>query len=194
MFRLQIGGSAGHDSFVLARKFPDLTFTVQDLPQVAPVFEKMVPEDLRPRISFSKHDMFQPQPVQGADIYMLKLIMHDYTDPSAIQILRAQLPAMKTDSRLLVIEYIGKGDDVEDDKPAPAAATKSGKEDEGVPRTIRNFGTATDLRMMALFNARERAPAAWPKLLKAADERLEVTKVTANPMTFFIVVEAVWRG
>ncbi|KXJ92723.1 O-methyltransferase-domain-containing protein [Microdochium bolleyi] len=198
---VDIGGSAGHDAFVLARKFPELSFTVQDLPQVAPVFEKMLPEDLKSRVSFSKHDMFQPQPVVGADVYMLKLIMHDYTDKYAIEILRAQIPALKPGSKLLVIEYIGKADDVEekksagdDDKSATAGAGAAGQQVVETPRTIKNFGTATDLRMMALFNAKERAPGAWTKLLKQADERFEITKVTANPMTFFITVETVWRG
>ncbi|KAH7032987.1 O-methyltransferase-domain-containing protein [Microdochium trichocladiopsis] len=190
---VDIGGSAGHDSFVLARKFPQLSFTVQDLPQVAPVFDKMLPEDLKSRVSFSKHDMFQPQPVHGADIYMLKLIMHDYPDSEAIKIIRSQIPAMKRGSKLLIIEYI-KVEASEDAEGKTASSSEASKPAEAVPRTIKNYGTATDLRMMTLFNAKERVPAEYPKLVKAADERFEVTKVIANPMTFFVVVEAEWRG
>ncbi|KAK6950318.1 hypothetical protein Daesc_008644 [Daldinia eschscholtzii] len=175
---VDVGGSAGHDSFVLARKFPDLTITVQDLPQVKPVFEANVPEDLKDRVSFVAHDFFQPQPVQ-ADIYIIKLILHDWPDHEAVRMLRAMIPALKPGARIVLIEYIGNQ-----------------RETEGpsLPRSIQNMGTATDLRIMALFNAEERPVEAWAKIFRDADERFELAHVNANPLTFISVVEFVWRG
>ncbi|KAI1661581.1 S-adenosyl-L-methionine-dependent methyltransferase [Daldinia decipiens] len=175
---VDVGGSAGHDAFALAQKFPELTITVQDLPQVQTVFEANVPEDLKDRVSFVAHDFFQPQPVQ-ADIYIIKLILHDWPDHEAVKMLRAMIPGLKPGARLVLIEYIGNQGETEE----PALA-----------RSIQNMGTASDLRIMALFNARERPVDAWAKIFRDADERFELAHVNANPLTFISVVEFVWRG
>ncbi|KAI0011819.1 sterigmatocystin 8-O-methyltransferase [Xylariaceae sp. FL0662B] len=175
---VDIGGSAGHDAIVLARKFPDLTVTVQDLPEVKPVFEANLPEDVKDRVSFVEHDFFNPQPVQ-ADIYVFKMILHDWPDHEAAKILRALIPALKAGARVVLFEYIGERGETE----GPL-----------LPRSIRQMGTATDLRLMAIFNGKERPVDAWAKIFKVADERFDVAKVKANPEDFFAVVEAVWRG
>jgi hypothetical protein len=174
----QIGGSAGHDAMVLARNFPDLTITVQDLPKVKSVFEESLPAELQSRVSFVEHDFFNPQPVQ-ADIYIFKMILHDWPDHDAVKILRALVPALKPGAKVILFEYIG--DQGETEGPP-------------LPRSIRNMGTATDLRLMALFNGKERPVEAWRRIIQSADERFEVSSVNANPQNFFAVIEAVWRG
>ncbi|KAL2369361.1 sterigmatocystin 8-O-methyltransferase [Blastomyces gilchristii SLH14081] len=175
---VDLGGSAGHDAVVLARNFPDLKIIVQDLPKVKPVFDTEFPSEFKPRVSFVEHDFFQPQPVQ-ADIYIIKMILHDWPDQEAAKILRALVPALKPGARVLLIEYIGKHDKTE----GPA-----------LPRSIQQMGTATDVRMMALFNTKERAVDGWKDIFRAADERFDVVRVNASSETFFAVVEAVWRG
>ncbi|KLU81089.1 hypothetical protein MAPG_00184, partial [Magnaporthiopsis poae ATCC 64411] len=81
-------------------------------------------------------------------------------------------------------------------QPVKGADVVGGGDDEAtqqdLPRSIRTMGTATDLRLMALFNARERPVGAWKGLLAAADERFRVVSVKANPGEFFAVIEAVW--
>ncbi|PGH07096.1 hypothetical protein AJ79_06374 [Helicocarpus griseus UAMH5409] len=175
---VDVGGSAGHDAVVLARHFPNLSIIVQDLPKVRPVFEADLPPDFKSRISFVEHDFFQPQPVE-ADIYIFKMILHDWPDHEAARILRALIPALKPGARVILFEYMGKQD-----------AT----EGPPLPRSIQQMGTATDLRLMALFNGKERPVDAWKNIFHAADERFEIASVKANPETFFTVVEAVWRG
>lgn len=179
----QVGGSAGHDAFLLARKYLGLNLIVQDMPMVKPVFEADLPADLAHRVSFVEHDLHQPQPTQ-ADIYMLKLILHDYPEPAAAKILKALTPALRPGSRVVVIEYIGKMDEGDAQE----------KEDNPLPRSIRQFGTSTDLRMMAMFNARERPAESYRGIFRAADERFEVVRIKADPLSFIAVVEAVWRG
>ncbi|OAX79556.1 hypothetical protein ACJ72_06121 [Emergomyces africanus] len=173
-----IGCSAGHDAVVLARNFPDLNIIVQDLPKVKPVFEAELPSDVKTRVSFIAHNFFQPQPVE-ADIYIIKLILHDWPDLEAAKILRALVPALKPGARVILVEYIGKHDSTEG---------------SSLPRSVQQMGTATDLRIMALFNAKERVVDDWKNIFHNADERFDVTSVKANPETFFAVVEAVWRG
>jgi hypothetical protein len=145
--------------------------------------------------------MFEPQPVAGADIYMLKWILHDWPDAESVAILRALVPALKPGARVLFIDYVGKQEGKTVDErgeggersEAPAAE----KEEEGeieIPRSMQAFGTASDLRMMALFNAKERPVAAWKEIFRMADERFDVVRVKADPLTFMCVLEAVWRG
>ncbi|KAI1393732.1 sterigmatocystin 8-O-methyltransferase [Hypoxylon trugodes] len=177
---VDIGGSAGHDAIVLARKFPELSITVQDLPKVKPVFDANLPEDVKDRVSFVEHDFFEPQPVQ-ADIYIFKMILHDWPDHEASKILRALIPALKPGARVILFEYIGNQGEGDSEGPA-------------LPRTIQQMGTATDIRLMALFNGKERPVEAWAKILRDADERFELANVKANPVTFFAVIDAVWRG
>lgn len=130
-------------------------------------------------MTFSEHDFFTPQPL-AADIYMLKLILHDWPDKESVQILKSLTPAMKRGARVLFIDYVGKQADAGGD--------------DGLPRSIQQMGTSTDLRMMALFATRERPADAWKDLFKRADERFDVVRVEANPMTFFVIIEAVWTG
>jgi hypothetical protein len=175
---MQIGGSAGHDAFTLAKKYPDLEVVVQDLPQVTPVFEKNLPEELKSRVSFMAHDMFQPQPVQ-ADVYLLKLILHDWPDEEAIKLLRALIPSFKPGARVIFIEYVGAEED---------------SDGTSLPRIVRGMGSATDLRIMALFNNRERPVSAWKEIFRMADDRFDITSVKSDAVAFYAVVEAVWRG
>lgn len=174
----QLGGSAGHDDVALATAYPNLTIVVQDLPQVAPVFEREFPQDLKSRVSFLTHNLFDPQPVQ-ADIYVLKWILHDWPDVESVNILKALVPALKPGARVVFIDYVGKNDP---------------SEDAALPHSMRAFGTATDMRMMALFNAKERPVSAWKEIFRQADERYEVSNVKADPLTFMCVLEATWRG
>ncbi|KAK0637900.1 O-methyltransferase gsfB [Lasiodiplodia hormozganensis] len=177
---VDVGGSAGHDAVVLAREFPDLTVTVQDLSKVKSEFDASVPAEFKDRVTFMEHNFFEPQPVE-ADVYMFKMILHDWPDQEAAKILRALVPSLKPGARVLLFEYIGSHDESGD---GPA-----------LPRSIQQMGTATDLRLMALFNAKERPVDAWKNIFKLADERFEVSNVKANPQqNFFAVIEAVWRG
>lgn len=143
-----------------------------------PVFDADLPTDLANRVSFSEHDLFKPQPV-AADIYILKLILHDWPTNECIAIIRSLIPALKIGSRVLFIDYIGK---------------PGGEEAAKLPRTFKSFGTATDLRMMALFNTKERPVDDYIGFFKEASKGFEIKRVEASAETFIAVVEVVWNG
>ncbi|KAF2265350.1 S-adenosyl-L-methionine-dependent methyltransferase [Lojkania enalia] len=174
---VDIGGSGGHDSFELAKSYPNLNIVVQDLRECGPIFEKNVPTDLKSRVSFREHSFFNPQPVE-ADIYLIKLILHDWPDKECIDILRALRPSLKPGARIVFVDYVGK----------------QAEFDPNLPRSIHQFGTSTDLRMMALFNCQERPVSAWKEIFHKADERFDIVRVDANPLTFLMIMEAIWRG
>ncbi|KID72717.1 O-methyltransferase AMT9 [Metarhizium brunneum] len=176
---VDIGGSGGHDSFALAQKFPELSVVVEDLPQAQAGFDKHQPAEMKDRVTFVAHDFFQPQPVE-ADIYLIKLILHDWPDDECVRILRGLVPAMRPGARVFFLDYVGKQEAGEGEAP--------------MPRSIQQMGTATDLRMMALFNAEERPAEAWRAIFEAADGRFDIVRLEANPLSFFVVIEAVWRG
>lgn len=152
---------------------------MEDLPQAQAGFDKHQPADMKDRVTFVAHDFFQPQPVE-ADIYLIKLILHDWPDDECVRILRGLVPAMRPGARVFFLDYVGKQEAGEGEAP--------------MPRSIQQMGTATDLRMMALFNAEERPAEAWRAIFKAADGRFDIVRLEANPLSFFVVIEAVWRG
>ena len=78
---VDVGGGFGGFDIQLSHLYPDLKFVVQDrgpvIQQAArTVWAKEAPQALaKGRVSFVEHDFFEPNPVQGADIYWLRYIM-----------------------------------------------------------------------------------------------------------------------
>lgn len=102
---VDVGGSHGSFSIPLVKKFPNLRGIVQDQPKVVEVGTKHIPEDLKDRIEFRAHNFFAEQSIQ-ANIYLLRWILHDWSDEYAIKILRALIPALRNGARIIIHEYI----------------------------------------------------------------------------------------
>lgn len=103
---VDIGGGQGTASVHFARYTKEMRFVVQDLPKTVAAGEALLPAELKPRIDFVAHDFFTEQPVRGADIYILKWIMHNWSDKYCLRILRALVPALKTGAKVLLFEYV----------------------------------------------------------------------------------------
>jgi hypothetical protein len=103
---VDIGGSNGEYSIPIVQKFPEMKCIIQDLPGVISKAEAGLPSELKDRATLMVHDFFQPQPVKGADVYLLRWILHDWSDKYAIRILRALIPALEKRSKIVVHEYI----------------------------------------------------------------------------------------
>jgi hypothetical protein len=101
---VDVGGGRGAVAVDVARHFPGIRCVVQDLPDV--IEGAKVPEDLKEgsRLSFMAHDFFQEQPIKHADVYLLRWVLHDWSDKYAVKILRALIPALKSGARVLISE------------------------------------------------------------------------------------------
>jgi hypothetical protein len=172
---VDVGGSVGHVSCELARAYPEMTFVVQDLPELVEPFAKTCPAELKSRVSFVAHDFFEEQPVKGADVYFLKHILHDWSDPWAAKIIRALIPAMNKGAKIILLEGI-----------VPPA----GK----APPPVSRLMSALDMQMLVALNSKERTVEQWQGLFKLADERLVFKGVHQPPGVGFAVIEAEFTG
>ncbi|KAK7968734.1 O-methyltransferase-domain-containing protein [Apiospora saccharicola] len=160
---VDVGGGKGHDlekfrlrhhrnrGLDLAEEMPAGTLVLQERPDVV---EKLLAETGPrlyddPAISLQAHDFFTPQTVQGARVYPLHNILHDWADDDAVRVVANIAGAMeKGYSRLLIHESI-----------------------VGTVRPHRRV-TTTDLTMMALFSAKERTEEEFGTLVVKAGLRV----------------------
>ena len=121
---------------------------------------ELLPADVASRLTFQAHDFTQPQPVRGADAYLLRMILHDWPDDEAAKILRNIVAAMddKANSRLLIMDTV---------LPVPGS----------VPVSVERIVRVRDLTMIQAFNSKERDLDDWKDLLAAADPKLQLVNV-----------------
>ncbi|KAL8350943.1 hypothetical protein RB598_005954 [Gaeumannomyces tritici] len=83
---VDVGGSHGFVSVDLARQHRRMRFIVQDLPRTIESAPNPVSEDgdATRRIEFTAHDFFTDQVVKGADVYLLRWILHNHSKPYAV--------------------------------------------------------------------------------------------------------------
>lgn len=65
-----------------------------------------LPFQLRDQITFAEHDFFTSQPVKDASVYFFRYTIHDWSDTYAIRILKALVPALTSESKVLINEHI----------------------------------------------------------------------------------------
>jgi hypothetical protein len=103
---VDIGGSQGHVSVHLAQEFPHLRFIVQDMHEVIEGAEAKIPEGLKDRVELMVHDMFTQQPVEGADVYLLRYVLHDWPDKYCIKVLQELVPSLKKGAKIVIQDHL----------------------------------------------------------------------------------------
>ncbi|KAF2112764.1 S-adenosyl-L-methionine-dependent methyltransferase [Lophiotrema nucula] len=100
---VDVGGNLGHDLRVFHEKHPTFPgkLILEDLPQVI-ADVKDLPSAIQPLA----HDFFAPQPIKGAKCYYMRIVLHDWPDVQAKQILNNTREAMAPDSILLLNEGV----------------------------------------------------------------------------------------
>ena len=101
-----MGGSAGHVSQALAKRFPNLKFVVQDFKETVEASAKVLPEEFKGRITYEPYDFFKGVNPQQADVYMMRHICHCWPDKYMIKILQNIVPSMGPNAKIVVVETI----------------------------------------------------------------------------------------
>ncbi|KAH8684441.1 putative O-methyltransferase [Tricladium varicosporioides] len=157
---LDLGGSQGHVSAFLAKAFPQLTFTVQDLPEVISDTKSTyeIPDEVKERVTLMGHDFFKPQPLKDIDVVLVRYCLHNWSDEYCSRILKNLIPGLKNGARIVVQDHL---------MPEPGTLPLL-KE-----RGIRDM----DMIMLTLFNARERDGDDWKQLVESIDKRFRFKSV-----------------
>jgi hypothetical protein len=155
-----VGGANGALVCALVRASPDLKGVVYDLPHSRDGgLAYIAQQGLSDRVGVESGDFFAAAPI--ADLYLLKFILHDWDDASAIRILTNVRRAMNAGGRVVLIEMrLG---------------------DVGEP----GFGPLLDVNMMAVTGGRERTRDEYRKLLATADLELDKFTPTQSPFDIF---------
>ena len=172
---VDVGGSQGKVARELVKRLPSGgRVVVQDREEV---IRGVVESDeaMDGRVEFQVHDFFTEQKFEGADVYVLRLILHDWSDKYCRAILRGLIPALKKGARIIVNDSI---------------LPEVGQVSKYQEMLLRQ----PDLMMWSLFNAKERDEADWRRLFADTDDRFKVTRIARPPGQALGVVEVVWQG
>ncbi|KAK4124827.1 S-adenosyl-L-methionine-dependent methyltransferase [Parathielavia appendiculata] len=150
---VDIGGSHGFMCVDLAKRYKRMRFVVQDLPKTVDSAPKPISEDpqVAERIELLAHDFFTEQVTKDADVYFFRWIIHNYSTPYAVRILRNLIPALKPGARIVINDH---------------CLREPGQEHPWDERVMRRM----DVVMLALLNAQERTEAEFRALFAAAGE------------------------
>jgi hypothetical protein len=102
---VDVGGGQGSLLAAILRRHPGASGVLVNLPHVIESVNRSSFYDLGHRLEFASGDFFHAVP-DGADLYILKDILHDWNDDQAQKILETCRAAMHARSVLLVIEYL----------------------------------------------------------------------------------------
>ncbi|RKF72884.1 O-methyltransferase lepI [Golovinomyces cichoracearum] len=142
---VDIGGGTGNQCNILLEKYPNLKGRVILQEKLARLQVARVPD----RVMKVPYDLFSDQHIRGAYVYYIRQVLHQHTDEAVIGILKAQAPAMREDSVLLI-----------DEKVLP---------DMKIPKTTSLLNvTEMNILMVACFNAFDRRQDQWLGLLDKA--------------------------
>ena len=165
---LDVGGGQGELVVQLLHKHPALHASIQDLPHALEgAKQRLALEGLQDRCMLVDSSFFE-RVVEGADLLLLKSILHNWSDEQALMILQRCREAMKPGARLVLVERLLPSGDASN--ASDAAALRS------------------DLNMLVSLPGRERSEAQYRQLLQAAGFTWTATHPT--PPEFYLVEAA----
>lgn len=174
---VDVGGSHGFVCVDLAKKWKNTKFIVQDLPKTVESAPSPISDDdsIASRITLQAHDFFKEQPVKEADgeqtasviysdfysltraltlVYFFRWIIHNYSTPYAISILKNLIPSLKPGARIVINDH---------------CLREPGMENPWDEKLMRGM----DMIMLTLLNAQEREENEFKALFAAADPRFK---------------------
>jgi len=155
---VDVGGGNGDVLRAILESHEDVKGLLFDRPDVVERTRRSLEgHTIEPRCRFAGGDFFESVPAAG-DIYILRHIIHDWTDDEAISILRSCRTAMPDSAKLLIVEgVIGPGN-----TPSPFKWL--------------------DLVMMLCWGGMERTEKQYSRLVREAGLRLGRVMPTSTPV------------
>ncbi len=144
---VDVGGGHGTLLRGILEQYPNATGVLCDLPSVLAGASELRQSAAATRCDLVDADIFRSVP-SGGDAYILKLVLHDWSDTEAIQVLRNCRRAMAPGGKVLVMEAVVK------------------------PSNQPDLAKWLDLSMLASFTGRERTAEEFGELYAMADLRL----------------------
>lgn len=187
------GGGQGYLTISLARMLENVTFVIQDLPEVIPLTEANVrresPEAAQDgRIVVEAHDFRTPQVQRsGNTTYVFRFVLHDWTDQDCTAILK-NIPAIHGAVKVVIIEYVAQPciiSYVAQNQYDESLSVLNGAEKYATtlppPYVPLNFGVCAKMNLglgvhlLGVYNARERSLLEWDSIIRNAG--LQITSV-----------------
>jgi len=151
-----VGGGNGSLISAVLRRYPKMKGILFDLGHVvARARERLRAEGLADRCSIVEGSFFESVP-KGADAYILRHIIHDWTDEQSVQILKNVRKAIPSHGRVLIVEF----------------AVPSGNQPA--------LGKAADMIMLVYTGELERTEKEYGELYEQAGFRLSKVTPTAS--------------
>jgi hypothetical protein len=161
---VDLGGGQGIFLAAILRHTKGPAGLVYDLPSAVEGSGNIIrANDLEGRLEARAGDFFEKVPEEG-DLYMMKSVLHDWSDKESLEILSNVHRAMNQNAKLLVIESIIE------------------------PGNRPSAGKMTDMLMMAAAGGKERTRDEYRELLEAAGFRIRKIYPTVSPHS---IIEAV---
>jgi SAM-dependent methyltransferase len=162
---VDVGGGYGQLLAAILAANPSVTGVLFDLPHALDgAKQSLANANLATRCEFAGGDFFQSVP-SGADVYILKSILHDWDDARSRQILQNCRRAMTENARLLIVEQM-----------LPAKLE---------PSPQHQFIVRSDLNMLVAHAAGERTEATFRAMLAATGFR--VNRIMPAGLTFTVI-------
>jgi hypothetical protein len=160
---IDVGGGKGQLLCEILSQYPNAHGAVFDLANAKnPALEYIDKKELSHRCKVETGNFFISVPA-GADIYLLKFVLHDWDDESANLILNNCRKGMTENSKLLIIEKI-----IDDNQ-------------------FKDMACLGDINMLVTLTGKERSLAEFQKLLNAAGLKFERR---VDSKTVFSIIEA----
>jgi hypothetical protein len=160
-----IGGGNGFLLATVLKNAPHARGILLELPHALPGAEALLTaEGVRQRCELIGGDFFRAVP-PGADAYLMKYILHDWSDEGCLQLLKKCREAMRLGAKLLIVDRV-------------LGTTNA-----------TSFARFADLNMLAMTHGgRERTAEEFSSLTSRSGFKLVAIKSTENPVS---VVECV---
>jgi len=161
---VDIGGGQGILIANLLRLNPNAKGVDFDLAEVIETAKPKLDaeyKDIKDRLELVSGDFFKSVP-SGADVITFKVVLHDWTDEKAVEILKVVHTALPAHGKLVLIEHV-----IRENDPS---------------------GISMDITMLVLTDGKERTEPEWTKLLHAAG--FKPVKFSHLAPTPFFTIEA----